>query len=442
VLLHFFSYDNVNCWHMLPDLAYLYSSYADGLSIIGVHTPKYPHQQASDNVLKAVNRLGIQHAVVNDAAFELWQRFGVEAWPTVVLIDAEGQVAGVFAGEGQRRLLDETIADLLDEAAERDLRIYEADPPALRLEPRLPLLFPGKVLATDSFLYISDSGHHRVLECSHDGRIQRQFGSGQSGFVDGHETAAALRDPQGLSLHDGYLYIADRGNHAVRRVNLQKGDLDTVLGTGALGRSRPRAGDARSTAMASPLDVLASGRHLHVAVAGQHQLWRMDLLSGEVDAWAGDGSRGTADGAAETASFAQPSDIALFGPQLLVVDAASSAIRAVRLMDGRVRSLIGAGEYAFGDASGNRSAARLQNPLALAVDPRGVVFVADSYNNRIKVLSVKTGELRALNIQYRFSEPSGLSVASGALWVANTNLHEIVRVDLASGVGSSITVSD
>jgi streptogramin lyase len=104
--------------------------------------------------------------------------------------------------------------------------------------------------------------------------------------------------------------------------------------------------------------------------------------------------------------------------------------------------LTGVGLYDFGDAAGTRETARLQNPLAIALDQRGIVFIADSYNGKIKALSLKSGAVRALNVKYRFLEPGGLSVAAGALWVANTNAHEIVRIDLATGVGKRIAIGE
>lgn len=441
-LLWFWSYDNVNCWNVLPDLTWLESRYHDGLTVIGIHTPKYPQQREAGAVLKAVNRLQIRHAVASDADFVLWQRYAIDAWPSVVLIDAEGQVAAVIPGEGRRRDLDQWVARLLDEAAERDLREYGPAMPASRPEPRLPLAFPGKVLATDDLLYIADSGHHRVLECTHEGRILRQFGSGDPGFWDGRNAECGLHDPQGLALRDDMLFVADRGNHAVRRIRLYGGEVETVLGTGEPGRERPRDADAAKTPIGTPTDLAIVADSLYVAAAGQHQIWQLDPVRGRVSVYAGSGKLGVGDGLASEASFAQPSSITPSGLQLLVADAATSAVRLVRLADARVTTLVGTGLYDFGDAAGNRDTARLQNPLAIAIDPRGIVFIADTYNGKLKALSLKTGAVRPLNVNYRFAEPGGLSVAAGALWVANTNVHEIVRIDLASGVGKRVGVGE
>ncbi|HOX71394.1 MAG: thioredoxin-like domain-containing protein [Dokdonella sp.] len=442
VLIWFWSYDNVHCWNLLPDLAYLESRYHDGLTVIGIHTPKYPHQHESGAVLKAVNRLQIRHPVANDKDFALWQHYAIDAWPSAVLIDAEGQIAAVVPGEGRRQDLVEQIGHLLDEAAERDLREYDAATPAARPEPRLPLLFPGKLLATDTLLYVADSGHHRVLECNHDGRILRQFGSADPGYWNGRNEECGFRDPQGLALRDDFLFVADRGNHAVRRIRLYGGDVETVLGTGEPGRLRPHAAIATETPIGNPTGLAVIADKLYVTSASQNQIWELDLGRGRVGMLAGTGKFELQDGLSLEASFAQPSGIAPSGLQLLVVDSASSAVRLVRLNDGRVTTLVGTGLYEFGDAPGTRETARLQNPLDIAMDPRGIIFVADSYNGKIKALSLKSGAVRALNLNYRLVEPGGLSIAAGALWIANTNVHEVVRIDLSSGVGKRVPIGE
>jgi len=85
---------------------------------------------------------------------------------------------------------------------------------------------------------------------------------------------------------------------------------------------------------------------------------------------------------------------------------------------------------------------RLQHPQGVAVDPRGLVFVADSYNDKLKAINLKTGETRSFSLPYRFQAPEGVSLSQGALWVANTNAHEIVRVDLGNGSCRRIPVGE
>ncbi|HKE48571.1 MAG TPA: thioredoxin-like domain-containing protein [Rhodanobacteraceae bacterium] len=442
ILLWFWTYDSVNCWSVVPDLRFLEDKYHDGLTVVGVHCPKYPQQVSGEGVLRAVNRLRLRHAVANDPGFRLWQEYGVDAWPSVVLIDAEGRLAAVFAGEGRRGEIDTAVGRLLEEAAMRDLRIYEPAPPALRPEPRLPLAFPGKLLADAKNVYVADSGHHRILECTHEGRVLRQFGSGNPGFSDGLQGEACFDDPQGLARWRDALIVADRGNHAVRRVSLVNGNIDTLIGRGRPGRMRPHEASVHETVLHSPSDLALVGDDLFVAVSGLHQIWRINLVTERVSMLAGSGQLALTDGSGGGAGFAQPSALGVLGRQLVVADAAASAIRWVHVDDGRVETAVGSGLYDYGDAAGGRGEARLQNPLGIAVDPRGIVFIADSYNNGIKVLNRKGGEVRSLRINYRFSEPAGLSLSSGVLWVANTNLHEVMRIDLNSGAAKHVGIGE
>ncbi len=443
VLLGFWTFDCVNCINTLPDLRYFENKYHDGLSVIGVHTPKYAYQRQGAPVLKAVNRHHIRHPVANDPGFELWQAYGVQSWPTIAVIDARGQLAALLPGEGRRQEADTLIAHLLDEAAANDLRVYESDVSTIRPEPRTPLRFPGKLLATDSSLWIADSAHNRILECNHDGRILRQFGSGNPGYWDGRNQDSGFADPQGLVIVKDALYVADTGNHAVRRIRLLNGEVSTIVGTGVAGHDLPgEQSESATVAMSAPSDVAALGDKLYIAVSGQNQLWQFDLSKNTLSVLAGNGQLGVNDGDGVAASFAQPSSLSVIGQQLVVVDAAASAIRLVRLLDNHVSTLIGAGLYEFGDVSGKRDTARLQHPLAACADARGLIFVADSYNGKIKALNMRSGELRTLNLPYRFQEPAGLSLAAGALWIANTNAHEIVRVDLGSGQVKRLTIGE
>ena len=75
-------------------------------------------------------------------------------------------------------------------------------------------------------------------------------------------------------------------------------------------------------------------------------------------------------------------------------------------------------------------------------DAKHLLDIADSYNNGIKVLNRKSGDVRALRINYRFAEPGGLSLAAGVLWVANTNLHEVMRIDLNSGAAKHVGIGE
>lgn len=442
-VLHFWTFDCVNCRNVLPDLRYLENKYHDGLSVIGVHTPKYAYQRQNEPVLKAVNRNHIRHPVANDPEYLLWQAYGVQAWPTLAVIDAQGQLAALLPGEGRREEADTLIGHLLDEAATHDLRVYESDVATVRPEARSPLRFPTRLALGDTSLWIADTGHNRILECTHEGSILRQFGSGNPGYWDGCGSDAGFTDPQGLAPSKDVMYVADTGNHAVRRIRLLNGEVETVAGTGTRGHDLPNEyTEPTRLAMSAPADVAVLGDNLYIAVSGQNQIWQLDTLRSKLVVLAGSGQLGLTDGVGVTASFAQPCSLSLVGQQLVVTDAAASAIRLLRLLDNRVSTLIGSGLYDFGDVAGKREDARLQHPLAACADPRGLIFVADSYNARIKALNLRSGETRTLNLPYTLSEPAGLALGAGALWIANTNAHEIVRVDLGNGKIKRLTIGE
>src|SRR5262249_42557024 len=142
-------------------------------------------------------------------------------------------------GEGRRAEADALIGRLLDEAAGKDQRVYETSVAQVRPEPRMPLQFPSKLMVYGNSLWIADSGRNRVLECSLEGRILRQFGSGNPGFLDAREKDATFNTPLGLARLGDVLYVADTGNHALRRVRLLTGEVETVAGTGAPGYDIP-----------------------------------------------------------------------------------------------------------------------------------------------------------------------------------------------------------
>lgn len=433
VLIYFWSYDCVHCINLLAEVRQLENKYHDGLTILGVHAPKYPMQRADEAVLKAVNRHYVRHPVANDAQWRAWQQYGVDAWPSVLLIDCEGNIAARFVGEGWVRKVDDTIAALLEDAATRDLRVYQPAGAAFRTEPRMALRFPAHALSTAERLYVSDTGHNRVLECAHDGHVLRQFGSGNPGYWDGRLADAGFNAPQGLAISGDALYVADTGNHCVRRIRLLGGEVDTLLGTGLPGRQRPDDGVAgQRIAVNAPVAIALSGDRIYVALGGQHQIWRIDLHTRGVDVLAGSGRCGVRDGVGADAQLAQPAALTMLPGQLLIADAAGNAIRSLRLSDFTLSTLAGGAPYAYGDADGKGAQARFAHPCGLTAD--GVTaYVADTLNNRLRAINTRNGETTSLNIEWRFHEPQGISFAAGALWVADRNAHEILRVDVEKG---------
>lgn len=454
VLLDFWTYGCINCMHVIPDLKKLESKYANQLVIIGVHSGKFDNEKDTENIRRVVVRYGIEHPVYNDADFAVWRAYKTNMWPTWVLIDPKGYIAGSTAGEGYYDVIDAALTKGVAEARRRGE--LNEEPLKLALEHAKvgdqPLAFPGKVLADakSDRLFVSDSSHNRIVVTKLDGTLIETIGTGEAGAKDGPFGVASFFRPQGLALEGDTLYVADTGNHLVRRVDLAKPRVvETVAGTGRQARVQFKSGPARDVDLSSPWDVQLVGRTLYVAMAGLHQIWKLDLDKSQLELFAGSGREGRRDGPLLEASFAQPSGITTDGRTLFAADSEANVIRAIDPDRGEVRTLAGADLFEFGDADGRGGDVRLQHPLGvLALDDK--ILIADTYNHKIKELdpqrrTVKTllgtgqpGQKDARSPS--FYEPAGLSVANGRLYVADTNNHAVRVVDLKTKETSTLRI--
>jgi len=114
VLLDFWTFCCINCLRIVEELRPLEERFGDRLVVIGVHSPKFPHESDHDAVARAVARHRITHPVLDDPELETWQQYGVRAWPTMVVIDPDGYVVAMASGEGNGPALGEVIQQLLD----------------------------------------------------------------------------------------------------------------------------------------------------------------------------------------------------------------------------------------------------------------------------------------------------------------------------------------
>lgn len=449
VLLDFWTYGCINCLHVLPDLQRLQARFADELVVVGIHAAKFDNERSTDNIRRTLQRLGIRHPVANDAAFAIWQRYTVRAWPTQVLIDPRGYVVGTATGEGHGAKLEEAIAAVIqvfDQDGTLDRRRRPLAPVDRAVDG--PLAFPGKVLAdaAGQRLYIADTQHHRIVETDLSGGVQRVFGTGTAGKDYGRADEAQFREPQGLAIAGEVLYVADAGNHLVRAIDLPTGMVRTVAGTGRQATwQQSDGGAALETSLNSPWDLAWDGRLLFIAMAGPHQVWLLDSQRGLVIRYAGSGAEGRHDGHVDAAAFAQPSGLALHGRSLYVADAEANIVRAIALPPhNQVRTLAGGDLFEFGDVDGTGDAVRLQHPLGLCI-AGDAVLIADTYNHRIKRLDPATGVVRRFVGSGRpghadgaadatmFYEPGGLSATGTHVYVADTNNHAVRVVTLATG---------
>lgn len=450
IILDFWTYCCINCIHVLPDLKFLEQKYQDKLTVIGVHSAKFENEKETENIRQAILRYDIEHPVIVDRNFEIWQQYAIRAWPTLVVIDPQGYAIASMSGEGNRDRLDELIAKLI-ENHDRTGAIAVPEIHTLLEKHRQPLVtplaFPGKVFADKKSdrLFIADSGHHRIVVSTLDGKIQQIIGNGKPGLTDGNFAEAQFFSPQGMTLDRHLLYVADTENHAIRAIDLSAETVTTLAGTGKQSRYlHPHGGEGLDIPLNSPWDLeLIDDEILAIAMAGSHQIWALDLMTGNIGTYAGMGAEACIDGELSESAFAQPSGIATDGKELFVADSETSTIRVVGLDENAtVRTLCGSGDlFGFGDASGIGDRVLLQHCIGIEY-ANGYLWIADTYNHKIKRANPKTGLCETalgkgtpgwqdgIGIDTQFNEPSGLSAAASQLYIADTNNHRIRQVNL------------
>lgn len=343
--------------------------------------------------------------------------------------------------------LDPTYVDLTGQPNDLFLSVGIGDGPEIKgygPQPELPtrqastlvlseqLLGPTGLVADGlGGLYVSDTGHHRILYVSPEGTCRVFAGSGRPGWADGSGTTAAFLKPQGLALDAaGNLYVADRDNNCIRQVT-PSGGVSTYAGSPTIGYQDGAAPNARFR-RPSGVAVAADGA-LYVADTFNHRIRKVGL-DGTVSTFAGSGKPAGTDGAPTKASFYAPLGLA-FDPTggLVVADTQSHRIARVAL-EGTVTTL--AGGLGAGLQDGAKTLARFNLPAAVTVLSDGTVYVADTGNQIMRQVSAdgltvtvagnEAGSIDGGALSARFRNPAGLaSDARGRLYVADTDNQAI-----------------
>jgi thiol-disulfide isomerase/thioredoxin len=433
LLLDFWTFCCINCLHVLDELRPLEEKYGDALVIVGVHSPKFAHEADPAALAAAVERYEVAHPVLDDPDLVTWQAYTARAWPTLVLVDPDGYIAAQYSGEGHAHALDALLEDLVGKHEQAGTLTRGRSPYVPPATEPTDLRFPAKAIRVpgNGFL-VADAGHHSLVELAADATtVVRRIGTGTRGLTDGAAHEARFSEPNGLTVlpagtarQTGYdVVVADTVNHALRGVNLATGSVRTLAGTG----TQWMDGDG-TTNLSSPWDVAWWRDRVWVAMAGLHQLWTYDPLTGAVEVAAGTTNEGLRDGAPAQAWFAQTSGLAATEDRLWLADSEISALRWID--DDGVHTAVGTGLFDFGLRDGKAGEALLQHPLGVTALPDGSVAIADTYNNAVRRFDprAETVETMATGL----AEPSGAVVDGDELVVVESAAHRLTRVPLGA----------
>ncbi|KAH8324665.1 hypothetical protein KR074_011905 [Drosophila pseudoananassae] len=480
VILDFFTYCCINCMHVLPELHSLQERFPpeSGLVIIGVHSPKFENERSNSNILSAVLRYGVTHPIVNDFGSTLWQTLSIRCWPSLLVLSPSGLPLLLLMGEGHGRFLEKFLSVALSFFS-RQGKIENYKLPlqiSTNADPASKLRFPAKISRSPKGRFgVCDAGNNRILVVSSRGLVQHIIGGPKAGLNDGTFSEARFRHPQGLTfLDENNLIVADTENHALRKISLIDGMVETLAGTGVQGCDRIGGNAGPQQPISSPWDVaifrtrdMDMSFHLDernvlektivlISMAGTHQIWgyfpegiiwwkfrKFDPLC--CVSLIGNGLEENRNNSyPQNAAFAQPSGLAIIKDFLFVADSESSSIRKVSLVDGKVMPVVGGDRnplnlFAFGDVDGKLYNAKLQHPLGVACHTiENKVFVTDTYNHKIKVIDTEENYVSTMTIVDEegtpivLNEPTGLCLdADGSnILVADTNNHRIYIIDL------------
>lgn len=307
----------------------------------------------------------------------------------------------------------------------------------------------GVAIGPDNSIYIADTGNNRVRQVTPNGIIITVAGNGQRGFADGLAIHAELDEPTGVAAAGGTLYIADFGNNRVRR--LSSGIITTFAGNDLSGPGGDN-GPAIDAQLDGPESVAVSrDGGVYIADFGHNEI-RLVNTNGIITTVAGNAISGFSgdNGPATAAQIDNPVGVAI-GQDGTVYIADTGNDRVRKIAAGIMSTLAGNGQGAFGGDRGPPSAAQISEPYGLAVSPNGNLYIADTGNNRIRMVSHGKITTLAGTGQAGFSgddgpaaaaelnAPNGLAVnADGDLYIADTSNH---RIRMVSPAGVITTVA-
>ncbi len=321
-------------------------------------------------------------------------------WPWGIAVDGHGNIYFADSGNYRIRKLTASTGDI-STVAGGTYGYYGDGGPATSAELRDPY---GVAVDASGNIYIADTSNNRIRKVTvSTGIISTVAGNGTAGYSgDGHAaTSAELSGPQGVAVDaSGNIYIADSDSFVVRKVTAATGIISTVAGNGTQGYSG-NGGLATSAELGGPASVAvdASG-NIYVADNSVYNydntIRKITASTGIISLVAGTGTSGySGDGGPATAAQLNgPTDVLVdTSGNVYIADYSNSVIRKVTASTGDISTVAGNGvEGYFGD-SGSATSAELLDPAGMALDPSGNLYIADTFNNRIRVVGTSSTSL-------------------------------------------------
>ena len=299
-------------------------------------------------------------------------------------------------------------------------------------------------------LYFSDTFNHRIRRVDPKTHtVTTVVGSGKKGFGGdgGPADKALLNEPYGIELDaDGNLFIVDRLNYCIRRVDARTAVITTVAGTGGKSGYGGDGGPADKAGFKEPNGLCLDGAgKLYVADVADQRVRVVDLKTGVIGTFAGDGTKKSAGdgGRLDKATFAGPRAVAV-GPDNMVyiVEREGNCVRRADPAKGTIERFAGTGKKGYTGDGGKALDATFDGPKEIDIDKAGNVYVVDTENEAIRRIDAKTGVVTTVAGKGRtktpglgdggpataatLGRPHGVAVGpDGGIYIGDTNSHRI-----------------
>ncbi|MYC83753.1 MAG: hypothetical protein F4X19_16915 [Acidobacteria bacterium] len=255
-------------------------------------------------------------------------------------------------------------------------------------------------------LYLTDRNTHRIFRIDRQsGAVTTVAGNREFGYRydDVAATEASLSTPVGVTLdREGNLYFVEQSSRRVRRVDAGTGRIATVAGSGRTGFSGD-GGPATEAAFEVPFDVAVDRRgNLFIADTGNHRIRRVDAGTGLISTYAGNGKGGFGGdgGPAAKASLYDPFSVALDrSGNLYIADRGNHRVRRVGARNRVITTVAGNGQRGFSGDGGPARRASLADPFDLTVDRRGNLYIADTGNKRVRRVNARTRRIETVPVK-------------------------------------------
>lgn len=301
---------------------------------------------------------------------------------------------------------------------------------------------PQGITTDGSNLYVADSENNKIRKIVISSRVVTTLaGSGTPGAADSKGLAASFDAPRGIVADGSNLYVADSGNDIIRKIVISTGEVSTLAGTAKSSGAADGTGAAAS--FFYPRGITTDGSNLYVADSGNHKIRKIVIATGVVTTLAGSESAGATDGTGAAASFNSPEGIATDRNNLYVADRYNHKIRKIAMATGVVTTLAGSNK---GFADGIGAEALFNQPAGVTIDG-GSLYVADNGNNSFRKILIATGEVitpegnkvapqsrhsRAnAEVSERSYKPNGIATDGNNLYVSDAYHHSIRKIEIA-----------